>query len=548
VSVGGLKSWWSNSPAWQKLLGCGALAALVVALVLSRWVLAPSDADLSPLFTDLSPRDASSIVAYLEEEGITYRLDGRGNTILVPTADVYRLRLDLAGQGLPSGDVVGLEIMDSLGMGVTEFERHLAFVRGLQGELSRTIEQLDAVEDARVSLVLPQESVFISQQRPPSAAVLLRFKPGASTTPEDIRGIMHLVAASVEGLVPENVTVLDTRAQLLSAEVAESVRGSGGGYLDVQSDFQHELERRTQSLLEQVLGPGNVVTRVTAEMNFDQKTVETQLFTPAGENEGLTRTVQELREQFEGTGSAAAGLPAGGDANLPAPPGYPAVSGESTTSTYERDESNRTYELNQTHEVMTIAPGTVKRLTVAVVVNRQELTAEEQQGLQSVVAAAIGYDQARNDNITVYALPFDTTLADELAAQWEQEQNQATQPAAEEPAATPFWYLASAGVMGALLLGGLVFILARRRRRPDLEESESADRPQQEPTGPQVPASQQRIRQVLEMTDQRRQLLLDALGPMGGNGQEEPLAAFAREKPERIANMIRNWLAESARS
>ena len=465
-----------------------------------------------PLFTQLDPRDAGDIVRLLDDKKVPYRLAEGGTAIMVPASTVHGTRLAVASQGLPRGGVVGFEIIDRTQIGTTDFERRINYLRALQGELTRTIMQVEGVEQARVHIVLPEPSVFVSRARPATAAVFLKLKPYQTLDRSQVKGIVNLVARSVEGLKPEEVTVVDVYGRILSGDTEEAASAEGSApsatsLLEIQKGFQKDLERSLQSLLEQVLGPGNVVTRVTAELNFDQKTVEKQLFQPVVDQSGILRSMQELQESFSGTGSAAGGVP-GVDSNIT----YQAeAAGSQTTS--EKKEITKNFELNEIKERLVVAPGTVRRLSVAVVVNR-ELSATEQKAIENTVTSAIGMDTQRRDQITVTGLPFNTSMAEEMKVQLEAERKAA--------ASMRRWYVIGTA-LGLGVLGVLGLQWSRRRRA--LREAMMA-----------IQQGKVAVRQVAsaEVTpeeEEKRRI-------------REQIEKLAQQKPESVAQLLRTWLTE----
>jgi len=499
-SMADLKTRWAAlSSGHQRLIKWG-LVAMVVAVGLWMWLTAPR---YRVLYANLDPADAGQIVEWLKSEKIPYRLEQGGQTVLVPQRYVHEARLQLATAGLPRGGTVGFEILDQTRLGATDFEQRINYLRALQGELARTISCISGVETARVHIVVPEPSLFVGQRQAASAAVFVKMKPLARLTPDQVSGIMHLVAYSVEGLAPEQVTVVDVSGTVLSAAVpAASPGGQAASLLETTRQFQRDLERRLQGMLEQVLGPGNVICRVTAELNFDQRTVTSTLFVPSDQEEAILRSVQELRESFQGTGLGA-GAPAGISANIPT---YQATA-ESGTAEYERTEITRNYEVGEQREHLVVAPGSVRRLSVAVVVNGA-LTPEQQQLIQQAVAAAIGYDEQRKDVITVTGIPFDTAWAEEMQAQM---------AAAEEQARRQERYrLVGGGVLAFLVL--LVGIVAWRRRRrvpaPVPEKVQATEAEAEE----EVESPRSRVR--------------------------EQVVQLARQSPDRVAEILKAWLAQ----
>jgi flagellar M-ring protein FliF len=338
-----------------------------------------------------------------------------------------------------------------------------------------------------------------------------------------VNGIVHLVSRSVEGLKPEDVVIIDLYGRLLSGDVLSSGVGSEfhhGTNLELQHAFQTELERSLQSLLERVLGPGNVVTKVTAELNFDQKTVDTILFQP--HDTGITRSIQELEETFKGSGTTPSGVP-GVTSNIPQ---YQAqtVTGESE---WNRSESVRNYEISEIKERTVVAPGSVKRLSVAVVVNR-ELDEDARQAIVNTVSAAIGYDADRNDIVTITGIAFDTSLIDAIKKQMEHEAS----PVDDSPARSTLIRNIALGGGGALLL--LLFFVVFRRRparapsarpRVDVEAAlaAAAELAAAEESREPDPAQEKRKRTRGEIEQ------------------------AARQNPENVARLIKTWLQEDRR-
>lgn len=504
---------WGNLGQRQKIVA--GVSALVVLIALAAVILlAGGKGGYVPLFTQLEAADAGAVVEQLGAMNVSYRLAEGGSAILVPSEDVYEARLALAKEGLPKGSIIGFEIFDQTSLGTTDFVRRVQYLRGLQGELSRTITQIDGVEQASVHIVIPESSLYTQQSNPPTAAVLLKLGAAGGLEKQQVRGIVHLISRSVEGLQPENVTVLDAGGTILSSG-ADTGAGAGGlnltlTQLEMQTGVQQELERKVQTMLEQVLGPGNVVTRVNAALNFDQKTVSRRYFEPVGDTEGILRSVQELRETFAGQGTPAA-------AGTPGIPGYPAA-GEGT-STYTKTDTVRNYEVNETSESVVVAPGSIERLTVAVMVNRERLSPVELKAIETAVAATIGSDAERSDQITVAAFPFDTSLAKQL-------QEAMAEPAGSRPADSGVLKGVPFALAALLLLVGVFFLRQRHRREAPLAEVL---------TMPGVTAA--------GMEAAREEAA--AAREEGGSGRlQKEIERLVRQSPEEIARLVKTWLAE----
>ncbi|MGI9951218.1 flagellar basal-body MS-ring/collar protein FliF [Moorellaceae bacterium AZ2] len=506
--------YWSNlTPARRSALLVMAVASLVAGTLFITWLIRPKYA---PLFTGLDQQDAAAVVAKLKEMKIPFQLAAEGTTILVPKDKVYETRLDLASAGVLGSHTLGFELFDQNKLGMTDFERHINYQRALQGELQRTITSLEEVEDARVHLVLPQPSVFLEEQAPPSASIVLKLKPLARLQPEQIQGIMQLVAASVEGLKPENVHIIDTQGNVLSAGLADA----GNGPVTAQQQKQQELKRalekdleqRIQNMLTRILGPGQAVVMVNAELDFNLQEVTRREWG----KEGALRSEQIKTEQ--GTGGAAAGPT--GDPNRE-PPGYVAVMPEN--STYEKSDTTRNYELDETQTHIVYAPGQIRRLSTSVAVNGPVDPAKEEQ-IRQIVEAAVGYQPERGDQIAVLSLAFDNT--------WQQkaEAEMAAAEAAERRLQQIRLYagLAGAGV-GFLLLLILLIVWRRRRAVPAAEPVAGVELPLEgvRVTEEQVAVSEEERREEVE----RR-------------ARQEKLRDLVRQHPEDVAQLLRAWLRE----
>ncbi len=518
---------WKEAPSWTRGLLVGTVVCAMISLIVWRLLPGPSGGDMTALFSDLALEDAAAIRDYLEERRIPHRVTAGGAAIEVPPDRVHSLRLDLASMGVPSRGAVGFEIMDSMPWGATDFERHVSYIRGLQGELERTIEGFEEVRKARVHVVLPRESVFISRNTPATAAVFLELRPMAQLGTDAIQGIIHLVASSVENLDPEKVTVVDTQGVILSHRAAAPDNDAAAvrDGIHMQLQFEESLRGRLQAMLEQVLGPGNVALQVSAQMNFDDREIHTELFEPASEDGGLITSLHQMEESFSGN-QAFPETGAGADSNLPT---YQA-SGTEGASTYERTETTQNVAVNRTTEHWKVAPGAVERLSVAVVVNGA-LTPDQEQVLGGVVAAALGSDPGRNDSVVVTGLPFDTSLVDQL-------QEHAAAPAPDAPreqvADYPLPYVVGAGV-ALLLVLILVVVALRRRRGNDAEFFEELEAPK--------PADVVRSKREDAEAMRQREALLDTLGG-NGSGLRSTAKEMAEENPAKVAQLLRAWLAD----
>ncbi|HEY3315726.1 MAG TPA: flagellar basal-body MS-ring/collar protein FliF [Bacillota bacterium] len=506
-----IASTWARLTGRQRSLVIAA--ALVAVLTLAIWsAVYARGPQYATVFSSLTAQDAAAIVKQLDSDKTPHKLTDGGTTIQVPAKDVYSTRLALASAGLPSGGVVGFEIIDKTQLGATDFERRVNYIRALQGELTRTITQVAEVEEARVHIVLPEQSYFVTMAKPATAAVFLKVKPGVTLDKSQIQGIVNLISRSVEGLKAEDVSVIDVHGYLLSADLggAETPDRVSTGLLEVQKKFQKDLEKSVQGLLEQVIGPGQVVARVTAEMNFDQKVVDKDLFEPVVNETGIIRSIQELEENMTGSTQGASGA-AGTSSNVP---GYAAGSGTDQSSS-DKTTSTRTYEINNIKEHIVVAPGTVKRLSVAVVINR-DLQAKDQKAIEDTVRAAIGLDSTRNDQIMVSGIKFDTSMAEAVAADMSKakKQNQ--------------WVSLAIRILLAAVVGFILWriLFGGGKKREEILSD--------------VFTSEERRAQVIAEIGQ------EELPPeeVERRRLREQVDQLAKKKPDEFAKVLKTWLTE----
>ncbi|MDI7248262.1 MAG: flagellar basal-body MS-ring/collar protein FliF [Bacillota bacterium] len=305
------RSLWDQMTSSQKLMVLLAIALGVVAMVLllSR----TGKTEMVPLYTGLSAGDAADIVAKLREMRIPYEISDGGATIRVPFDNVYETRMNLASQGLPSGGTVGFEIFDKTNFGATDFTQKMNYRRALQGELTRTILQLREVEEARVHIAIPEPALYIDEQKPPTASVMVKLRSGATLTRGQVQGIVRLVSSSVEGLNPSNVTVLDVDGNILYAASDETETGLmtslSVSQLEAKRAYEKDLEKSVESMLTEVLGPRKVVVRVNTEINFDRREQNSEVFQPMPTGLGVIREQTKVHEVRSTAVAPPAGVP-----------------------------------------------------------------------------------------------------------------------------------------------------------------------------------------------------------------------------------------------
>ncbi len=370
--------------------------------------------EFQTVFSGLSAEDASEIVEKLKEQQIPYRLEGKGSIVKVPAEQIYDVRLSLAASGLPRGGTVGYELFDQSDFGTTEFVQKMNYQRAVQGELVRTIREFREVEDARVMIVMPKDSVFIEETKPPSASVLLKLRK--DLTKDKVKAIVHLVSSSLEDMTPELVTVVDTKGKILFKGVSEeeTLGELANSQLKYKITFEQSLAKRIQSMLERIVGDGSAIVRVNAEMDFDQVNINEEIFDPDVQ---LIRSRQNLAESLDktaGPGNISSVNPVVEEGDEPG--------ASKSTEKNEKQDETVNYELNKTTRHVIKPVGELRRLSVAVVLdgtyknevdvsgvmirNYLARTPEELSQFTKIVQNAMGYSEDRGDQVTVESFSF----------------------------------------------------------------------------------------------------------------------------------------------
>ncbi len=502
-------SQWTSRRRHLVLAGAGGLA---VALLLWMWAGRPQ---FVPLYSRLDTEEAARVVQALQQLGIPHRLSGAGTTVEVPRDRVYAVRLQLAAQGLPRRGV-GFELFDRTTFGATELVHKVNLQRALAGELARSIETLQAVEAARVHLAIPQDRLFQDEASSPSAAVVVSLRPGAVLSAGQVRAIRHLVANSVEGLAPERVTVVDTRGVLLSAG-QEDPSGVNTAQLTEREQVEAALQQRVQSMLDEVLGAGRALARVSAEIDFSRRQVEQESYLP---NERVPTSEVTVEESYTGRG----GLPPGGPATVSVP-SYAQAPAAGSGSEYRRRESRATYQVTRRVE-RAVTTGGLRRLSVAVLVDHR-VPPSSVRALETAIAAGLGLDRRRGDVLVVQSVEFPTPP---MAAA------RAPQPRQGEAArGFPVWLAVGAGLAAVLLLLTMVVVWRRRRRSPRVTVETLQPLPVQPPAGPPEAEEdeEEKILRILRERESSREA-----------EAHRELRRMAQERPADVAAVIKSWLGE----
>ncbi len=472
----------------KALLGAMATASVISVAVFTLWL---QHEETAVLFTNLTPEDASVALDELAKLDVKGDLVNGGTTILVPENSVHRLRVDLAGKGIPSSGTVGFEIFDGKQYGLTEFLQNVNFKRALEGELTKSIESLQGIQSARVHLVLPKPSIFKKLDAPATASVVLQMGTGARLQESRINGIQSLVAGSVENLDPGQVTVIDQFGKVLSVEIKDGETGRTEDQLALRKKVEGYLAQKAGLMLDRVLGAGRSIVQVDATLNFEKIDREREIFDPRN-----TVVRSEVRQETTD-----------------------AVDGSS-------DENNTTnYEINRTVEHIVGDTGGVKRLSVAVFVDGHyetaqnnaaplylPLTEDEMLQLRRIVQTAVGVDAVRGDQIEIVNMQFN-------------------QPEVIEPGpfGSPSWIelLTRYGPKTFVYILFAVVLLSLRKGIGKLLSTEYS------PTS----------RRTHQANDNRDSEHFEGIPDMDDQVIDD-IKDYASENPDRVADVVQSWIHE----
>ena len=389
----------------------GAMGAVTIALIgfFAFLILRVTTPQMTPLFTDLSMQDSSSIVKDLERQGVAYQLRHEGGTVMVPKDQVLRVRMRLAEGGLPKGGGVGYEIFDKTDtLGATTFVQNINHLRALEGELARTIRSLDRVDVARVHLVMPERPLFSRDKIEPSASIVLKVRGALEAS--QVRAIRHLIASAVKGLKPERVSVVDEAGRLL-ADGAAGDTASGGNVDERQATFERRLRDQLEAIVTSIVGPGRARVQLATEFDLNRITETSDRFDPEGR---VVRSSQTREENSTTAGNPGGQVSVGNELPGATPPAESASPRDQSS----KSEETVNYEISRTTKTEVVEGGRVKRISVAVLVDGlyakndkgesvyQARAKEEMDRIAALVRSAIGFDQKRGDQVEVVNLRF----------------------------------------------------------------------------------------------------------------------------------------------
>ena len=540
------------NPRLPLMLGGAALvAAIAVGVMWSR------QPDYKVLYTNLSERDGGAVIQSLQQMNVPYKFAEGGGAVMVPAEKVHETRLRLASQGLPKSGTTGMELMDNQKFGISQFAEQVNYQRGLEGELARSIESIGAVQSARVHLAIPKPTLFVRERQKPTASVVLQLYPGRAIDEGQVAAITHLVSSSVPELTPKSISIVDQHGNLLSGT---SDRSMDATQLKYVQQVEQNYVKRVESILTPILGKDNVHAQVTADVDFSSVEHTDESFKPNQDPTKAAIRSQQTSESNQQGASPVGGVPgalsnqppaaAVAPVTTPQPPRTPGQpnpaqanqpaqntqTAEKTGPSSSRRDATTNYELDRTVRHVQQAPGGVKRLSVAVVVNyrtkadakgkpvTEALSAKELAQIENLTKEAMGFSAERGDSLNVVNSPFTAENAKE-----------------PEP---PLWKqpqmidLAKTGV-GYLLLAILAMFLWFKVARPVLRKY----------TAPPLPAPS-------ETTDATEAVLLPPEETQNPEvlrlaaKYESDLALVrdaAQRDPRLVASVIKNWMAHDER-
>ncbi|MGQ3904281.1 flagellar basal-body MS-ring/collar protein FliF [Mixta calida] len=543
------------NPRIPLIIAVAAAAAIVVALVL--WAKTP---DYRVLYNNLSNEDGGAIVTQLTQMNIPYRFEENGGALMVPAEKVHELRLRLAQQGLPKGGAVGFELLDKEKFGISQFSEQVNYQRALEGELSRTIETLGPVKGARVHLAMPKPTLFVREQKSPSASVTLLLQPGRALDEGQISAIVHMVSSSVAGLPPGNVTVVDQSGRLLTRSDA-----AGRDLNDAQLKYATEVESRYQQRIEAILAPivgnGNVHAQVTAQIDFDAREQTEEQYKPNSDPANAAVRSRQSSSSEQLGGQYPGGVP-GALSNQPAPANSApietpnanannanannAAANNGTTAstnssaravpsnTHHDDTTN--YELDRTIRHTKMNVGSVKRLSVAVVVNYRAdakgkavaLTDAQLKQIEDLTREAMGYSTDRGDSVNVVNSPF--TQTDETGGDlpfWQQQ--------------SFFDQLMNAGRW--LLVALVAFILYRKMVRPQLLRKQEMAKQAAEQAAAQAKQREEDQAFSVSLSKDDQEQERKSKHRMSAEVMSQRIRDMSENDPRIVALVIRQWMS-----
>ncbi len=491
---------------------------------LAMWASQPS---YTPLFSGLQATDASAIVDQLRTDGVPYQLTDGGGTIMVPQQKVYDERLKAASAGLPTSTSNGYSLLDKMGVTSSEFQQSVTYKRAMEGELANTISAMKGVKTASVRLAIPQDTVFVSEKKDPTASVFVETQAGVTLTADQVQAIVHLTSAAVTGMQPTDVAVVDANGNVLSTVGA----GATGGADKQANDYETRVKSAVQDMLDKVVGPGNATVAVAADVSNESAQRTEESYTAPTNAPSLSETTQ--KETYSGTGGNSAAGVLGPD-NIAVP------NGTNGNGTFNSESSTKDNAVDKVTEQRTIPAGAINRQTVSVAVNSDAVSNVSATELRNMVNAAAGIDTKRGDSVSVQLVPFSKAGATEAA--------KAIQEAKDAAAADQLTGIIRTSIIGAAVVAAAIiaFALFRRGRKRAAENAElEAERADSaaleaaafpialEPAPPTVPMQLDPVP--------------DPTGPeLEAERRRQEIESLAERDPQKTAEFLRSLMEDKA--
>lgn len=532
-------SWLRGSP--KLLLVICAAAALSVVIALMFWAKEPS---YRVLFSNISDEDGGAIVAQLTQMNVPYRIDTPGGVIMVPEGQVHEARMKLAQQGLPKGGSVGFELLDKEKFGISQFSEQVNFQRALEGELSRTIENLGPIQSARVHLAVPKPSMFVREQKSPTASVTVNLIQGRTLDDAQVVAITHLISSAVTGLPADNVTLVDQRGNLLTQS---GLRGLQTSQLKYTTEIETDYQQRIQRILAPLVGDSNIRAQVTAQVDFTQQEQTQEQYQPNADPEKMAIRSRQASLAEQGNGRAASGVPGALSNQPPAPATAPITQplnqnnaadkrttqtgGRETAQPYNnRSDETTNFEVDRTLTHIKSTSGRIERLSVAVVINHLPQGEEGKSGpmneaelarITTLVKEAIGFSAARGDSVNIMNSAFNGVVEEPVPPFWKQDR----------------FYALLMSIARYLVIAIIAWVMWRRLVQPawlrhqetSLRRMEMEKEARQEQMAEKKRASEKEAR---ERAQQRVDTELNT----------QQLRELAEQEPRVIALVIRQWM------
>lgn len=505
------------TPGQKAVTVAAALAVLVGGYVFSSWASKPSYA---PLFTNLSPTDASGIIDKLNSNKTPYQLAANGTEILVPNKDVYATRLAMSSAGLPSSSTSSYSLLDKEGITTSDFKQHVDYQRALEGELSKTITSINGVLDAQVHLAIPQDTVFTDGTQKTTGSVLLTTSPGVTLTSGQVQSVVNLVSSSVPNLTPDQVSVSDSTGKVLSAGGTNNVGTTADERTAAIAAYNQQVSAAVQRLLDPILGVGHSVVSVTADLDYDKNHTVSNL--PVYTSGVPPLSQASTSEGYGSSSSAKAGVL--GAAN----PSPSAAGGSTPPAGYLKTTNTQDNAIGNITKTIDAAPGSVRTLSVAVLLDKNAPPVNQAQ-IQQLVSSAVGLDPKRGDTIALASAPFDQTAAKQAAAA---AAAAAKSAAAAKQHAALMSMLKTGAVVLLVIVVIVVSLIASRRKRNDDDDIDELDTflsTLNDAPGSLPPAPAD----IVPPQSREAQINL---------ARQRDLAEMADSRPDEVARVLRTWL------